>query len=70
MAHKYKLGDIIRGNEYLGDVPKVLWKTEKRMVYLRCQCGKEYSARLGDVNSGNTKSCGCTKGKWKIKEHA
>lgn len=24
-----------------------------------CRCGKKFSARVGDINTGNTQSCGC-----------
>ena len=37
-------------------------KSKKKYRYgiFKCQyCGKEFKAQFGDVNSGNTKSCGC-----------
>jgi hypothetical protein len=32
-----------------------------RKALLVCDCGQQYSAAIGNLNSGNTKSCGCRK---------
>lgn len=41
-----------------------------RPVRLRCDCGAEYTARLGNLTSGNTKSCGCLKGREGLSHHS
>jgi hypothetical protein len=30
-----------------------------RMAMYQCECGKEFEARINNVKSGNTNSCGC-----------
>ena len=33
---------------------------KKRFVIARCKCGKEFKVAKNAINSGNTKSCGCS----------
>ena len=35
---------------------------ERKIGLYRCFCGKEFEARVSNVKSGNTKSCGCLNG--------
>ena len=42
------------------DLPSVLsGKTWRRMVCVRCECGKEFETKYHDFKFGRTKSCGC-----------
>ena len=42
-------------------------KNHKRMCECKCICGKIFVARLADVKSLNTKSCGCLKHKGPVR---
>jgi len=40
-------------------------KNRGKRVEARCHCGNIFEARLSNINSGNTTSCGCDRGKRK-----
>ena len=37
-------------------------RARKPRALYRCECGKEFVAQVGNVKSGNTKTCGCQRG--------
>lgn len=42
---------------------EICGKQNRAAVWLcRCDCGKVVKVRLGNLRSGNTRSCGCLKG--------
>ena len=53
-----KTGDIINGITFLEEVPSDL---NHRKAKFKCHCGTEFITNISSVNTGRTKSCGCTK---------
>lgn len=52
----YKEGQQIKNCFFIKDInPNI----KRRTALFRCFCNKEFIAHIVDVNSGNTKSCGC-----------
>ncbi len=50
-------------------IEEVFGKRQRRFK-CRCDCGNETIVRLGDLRSGNTKSCGCLKKERKPKNYS
>jgi len=55
---EYKQNQIINGLTFLKEIKQ---ESGLREALFKCYCGKEFSVRIKDVKSGNTKSCGCYK---------
>lgn len=53
-----KTGDIINGITFLEEVPSDL---NHRKAKFKCHCGTEFITNISSVNTGKTKSCGCSK---------
>jgi hypothetical protein len=55
---------FLREGQRIGDgtviIPDLGVKSPRKALLL-CDCGQQYSAAIGNLDSGNTKSCGCRK---------
>lgn len=56
---KYYKGETYGRLTVIEDVPKDKWKSDHREVLCLCSCGEIVRCRIGNLKSGNTKSCGC-----------
>lgn len=62
-----KLGEMIFIKELDPIIKKGKTRTRKiRKALFRCRCGEEITAGIDAVKCGNTKSCGCIKGRTAI----
>lgn len=53
---EHQKGDEINCITYIRELPAI---KNYRYGIFRCKCGSEFKARIANIRSGNTKSCGC-----------
>jgi hypothetical protein len=59
-AIEYQSGQIINGLVFIKEeLPHISPSRKSRKASFKCKCGKKFTAFIGSVVSGNTKSCGC-----------
>lgn len=56
-------GTSVNGCSFIEELPAIISTAgnKRRIAIWRCSCGKQFQAAIGNVTSGQVKSCGCAK---------